>query len=64
MESETTIEGAPTKNPSDWLSVWLGKDEKKKLRMVAAERETTMSKLARELIASGLDQMTDGQSHV
>ena len=44
-----------------WLSVWLDEDTKKKLRVRAAVEETSMSKLAADLIRSTINpQALDG----
>ena len=38
-----------------WLSVWLAKDTKKKLRLRAAVEETSMSAMAADLIAAAIN---------
>ena len=58
-EATATPETATTSDGT-WLSIWIGEDEKRKLRIAAALTDTTMSKLARELIVAGVDQMTAG----
>lgn len=50
----------PISEAQDYLTVVLGMDTKRKLRLAAAMKETTMSRLARDLITAGLDQMTAG----